>query len=90
MIYLSILICSYEMPFLYCCKGSKNANGSCTIFQIKERDCQREDKQHQSCDFVHCAVNCNESLLNDKSRNDIDNFYQSDDAYPNIEPNRNV
>ena len=72
------------MSLLYRCKGSKKANYGRTIFKIDEGNCQREDKQQQSCDFVHRAVNCNKLLLNDKSGNDIDNFYQSYDAYPNI------
>ena len=74
------------MPFLNGCKGGKNADGGCTVLKIKERDCQREDKQQQSCDFVHRAVNRDESFLDDKTGNDIDDFYQGDDAYPNIEP----
>jgi len=35
-------------------------------------------------------MNRDESLLIDKTRNDIDDFDQSDDAYPNIEPNGDV
>ena len=83
-------MCSYKMSFLNGCKGSKNASYGRTVFQIKERDCQWEHKQQQSRDFVHRAVNRNESLLNDKSRNDIEDFDQSDDANPDIEPNGNV
>lgn len=45
------------MSFLNGGKGGEKAKYCSAVFQVKEQDCQWEDKQQQSCDFVHRAVN---------------------------------
>lgn len=75
------------MPFLNCGKGGDNANHRSTVSQINEGKGQREYKQKRTRDFVHHTMDGHEPLLDDKARDNIDDFDEGDNAHPNVKPN---
>ena len=72
------------MSLLNCGKRRCRTDNNRSVFQLSSGNRQRQQKQQRACRFVHNRMNSHKPLLYDKSGNDINDLYESDDSDPYI------
>ena len=72
------------MAFLNGREGCCRTDDDRSVLQRNRGNRQRQQKQQRTCRFVHNRMNSHKPLLYDKSGNDINDLYESDDSDPYI------